>query len=176
MAIGLPTSSLDIDPQGFRRTTAIKSGQSSAALSFSTLRELTQEVNFLLAYKTRTLASYEKWDTPGDLGTAAAWFKSTTSSSYQQVTPYVSVQLGANVSTIELLADVEDATVQLETNQANSAGSTSGPGRQIVSVTQSLVTLGAVLQARINIKKISSTAKIYGWALREVYMIAADFP
>ena len=176
MAIGLPTSSLDVEPQGFRRTTAIKSGQSAAALSFSTLRELTQEQNFLLAYKTRTLASYEKWAVPGDLGTGDAWFNATTSASYQRVIPYVYAQLGADVASIELLADVQDAYVQLETSQGNAAGNTTGSARQIVSVTKSLSSTGAVLYARINIKKNATTAKIFGWAIREVYMVAGDFP
>ena len=178
MAIGLPTSSLVLSPQEFRRGKAIKSGEASADLTTGTLREITQETNFALAYKTRTIAGFSQWTQPGTLGFNAAYFASTTESTFQAVTPYLIFQLGANVAKIELIADVADAYIQLQTNPGDSLGSanTGGTGRDLLSEQFTLATPGAILQARIKIKRHTTKAQIFGYTIREVYMVAGDFP
>ena len=178
MAIGLPTSSLVLSPQEFRRGKAIKSGEATADLSTGTLREITQETNFALAYKTRTIGGFSKWAQAGSLGLNAAYFASTTSASFGEVTPYLIFQLGANVAKVELIADVADAYIQLQTDQGSSAGTanTGGTGRDLLSEEYTLATPGAVLEARIKIKKHTTKAQIFGYTIREVYMVSGDFP
>ena len=178
MAIGLPTSSLVLSPQEFRRGKAIKSGEAAADLTTGTLREITRETNFALAYKTRTIAGFSKWSRDGDLGNLADYFASTTSATLEAVPPYLIFQLGANVAKVELIADVADAYIQLQTNQGASAGTanTAGTGRDLLSEQYTLATPGAILQARIKIKKHTTKAQIFGYTIREVYMVAGDFP
>jgi hypothetical protein len=178
MAIGLPTSSLALNPQEFRRGKAIKSGEAAADLTTGTLREITQQVNFALAYKTRTIGGFSKWSSPRLLGTTTAWFASNDTASFVEVTPYLIFQLGANVAKVELIADVKDAYIQLQTDQGSSAGTanTGGTGRDLLSEEYTLATPGAVLQARVKIKRYTADAQIFGYTIREVYMVAGDFP
>ena len=178
MAIGLPTSSLVLSPQNFRRGKSIKSGEAAADLSTGTLREITQEINFALAYKTRTIGGFSKWADPGTLGTGEEWFADETS--LAEVTPYLVFQLGADVAKIEVIAEVKDAELDFQTDQGNPTGTIEDAtgARVLLSKEYTIATPGAILQLRVKLGPASgkTTGYIYGYQIREVYMVSGDFP
>tara|TARA_Y100001963_G_scaffold74058_1_gene102959 strand:+ start:584 stop:1108 length:525 start_codon:yes stop_codon:yes gene_type:complete len=174
MAVVVPTSKIDIAPRrAFGRTRPILSGESADDLSIGQ-RGLIQQVN--LAYsRGRCLFSLRQWADPGSLDHGAFFF-TTASTSYVPVTNYVNVNVGNDVSSLTLIADVDDITLRL-TEEGGSSGTGVGrTGRGEIIATLSLGSTGSKSIRVDAITGVGQTGKVYSIAVFETTLVAADFP
>jgi hypothetical protein len=86
--------------------------------------------------------------------------------------------MGEDVAYIEAVVDCDDCDIQISTDEGDSAGS-SQVGRGVLNERYTLVdTSGAVRYIHLHCRSSDgfTQAYVYRWLLREVIMVAADFP
>jgi microcystin degradation protein MlrC len=180
MAIELPTTRIGLRAESFRHDRPILSGEHNDDSRFG-FRGIVAESNHAYAYRTATLASAREYDD-------SPIFETTATTATDATGTFV-VELGADVANVRVVADVQHdgsgggsgATVTLSTSDAtaDASASSSGSTREQKTATIALTrTSGAALEIKLQLHVASGggTAKLYGYAIQEVPLIAADIP
>lgn len=174
MAIGLPSSALDITPsRAYARTFPILSGESADDLTIGQ-RGICQQVNYGYSARTRCLANLTQWADPGTLD-KGEYFYSTASTSWVAATQYIDVVVGADVPSLTLSADAKDITLRLTIDGVGSGTGVAVSGRGDITATIALGLSGA-LAVRVDALVGSGTGYLYGVTIWETALASGDFP
>ena len=163
MAVGLTWRRMV--PRVFAGGAPIRSGASAGDEGFG-FHGLNERAAHLYANRGRVLGGRASFDR-----TVEIFSTSATGNLGRSAT----VTIGQDIAAIRLDIDCGDADVTLSTGTFGSVNGTIG-ARGILTLTRA-VSGGPVEDwFRIDVDRLVTTARVYGWALYERRMVAGDFP
>jgi hypothetical protein len=171
MALVIPASPIALDAAHWQPRRPILSGAVAADQPYGT-RGVIGQANHAYAHRVHVLDSWSPWDAD----TRAGW--SDGAGLLVVVTGDTPLELGADVSSVTLTADSEDATVSILTSEAQTASVTS-VGRQVQSVTVPVVVQTGIAwywRIRVTRRAAGVTGYLYRYTVSETILVAADFP
>lgn len=169
MTITVRTSLRDLDPLDWRRGHPIRGGETTADQPYGVVGIVDQVVH-AYAHRLHCLGQLppKLAQTQWDDDVSGSWIPCGT----------LPVEVGQHIASLKLIADVEEARVQILTGSMGSAASTRVSGRGTASITLPLTSVDGELD-EVTIRYDSdgmTTAYLYSWSLYEVQMIASDMP
>lgn len=169
MAVEVPTAAVALKQRHFLRDQPLLSGEDAADREGG-WRGLLAQTNHVYAHAIQTLSE--------GCEVAGSSIFSTASTSFVAASETVVIEQGADIVDIIVLAEVEDAAVEIftELGQADSGSAITGRGTATATLTVSDAT-GVDNGIIVRIKARSGqTGILYSFVVREVAMVAGDFP